>query len=164
MQNPFGTEEGKAAIQRRLEGVKPETVMDYIEDAWARAVENAPCIASDSFPPENQPEKALFLVTVLRGIILRWHELSTQGITGAMAGPYQVQFGAPTRKGYNLIPAEVVDLQKLCRKKGRPFSVDTMPDDVTQFFPLSGVVINGDTETLNGPPGEWSPDAPELDV
>lgn len=170
MQNPFGDDAGKAAIARRLQPqVESTTVDDYVEDAWARATAVAPCIALDTFPKEGEEEqKTAELKAILRGIILRWHEAQAGGATGKtnMAGPYQqsVQLDARPKRGFVLQPSEIVDLQRLCMKRGRPFSVDTMPDDPQANVPLYGVVVNGDTETLNGPPGEWSPDAPVVDV
>lgn len=168
MDNPFDNTEGKAAIKRRLpDGTPDDTIQDYIEDAWARAISIAPCIALDSFPPSDKPEKEDLLKAILRSIILRWNEASAGGVTGKtqMAGPYQqaLQFDARPKRGLTLINAEIVDLQRLCLKKGRPFTFDTMPDDFKVTTPLHGVVVNGD-ENLNGPPGEWSPDAPEVDI
>lgn len=156
MDNPFaGT--GKAAIQRRLANVDPDTVQDYIDDAWAKALSVAPCVGEETFPPENNPGKAAQLTAILRSIILRWHESGINNVTAVQAGPFGAQFGQPPpRKGFNLFPSEIVDLQRLCAKQGRPFSVDTIPADYVAFDPLTGVVINGFTETLNGPPGEWA--------
>ncbi len=163
MQNPFAGD-GKAAIARRLPGVESTTIDDYVADAWARALSVAPCIGKDTFPPEKAPE----VVAILRSIILRWHEAQSGAVVGKtnMAGPYQQSLQLDTRpkRGFTLVPSEQVDLQRLCQKKGRPFTFDTMPDDFTVTAPLHGVVVNGNTETLNGPPGEWSPDAPELDL
>ena len=172
MDNPFDNTEGKAAISRRLQpAADAATVGDYIEDAWARATSIAPCIAEDTFPtgtPIEIASKTAQLKAILRGIILRWHEAQAGGLTGKTqsAGPYQqsLQLDQRPKRGYTLQPAEIVDLQRLCLKKGRPFSIDTMPEDAAANVPLYGVIVNGDTETLNGPPGEWSPDAPVLDV
>lgn len=162
MQNPFAGD-GKAAIARRLPGVEDATIQDYIADAWARAMSVAPCIGKDTFPAEKAPE----VVAILRGIILRWHEAQSGAVVGKtnMAGPYQQSLQLDTRpkRGYVLLPSETLDLQRLCQKPGRPFTFDTIPDDFQVTSPLHGVVVNGD-ENLNGPPGEWSPDAPELDL
>lgn len=167
MQNPF-LGDGKAAITRRLPNVDPETVDDYIADAWAKAVGVAPCVALETFPPEGKPEKAAELTAILRAIILRWHESQSGALVGKtqMAGPYQqsIQFDQRPKRGYTLMPSEIVDLQNLCKKKGRPFTFDTLPSDFEVKPPLYGVVVNGSTEGLNGPPGEWSPDAVEPDV
>lgn len=173
MLNPFADDTGKAAIARRLQpAADAATVQDYIEDAWARATSVAPCIALESFPPgatdEIKAGKVAELKAVLRGIILRWHEAQAGGVTGKtnMAGPYQqsLQLDARPKRGYTLQPSEIIDLQRLCMKKGRPFSFDTMPDDPVANVPLYGAVVNGRTEDLMGPPGEWSPDAPVLDI
>lgn len=172
MQNPFGDDAGKAAISRRLKPAADDaTVGDYIEDVWGQAISVAPCLAADTFPSGSDAEKANKVQTlkaVLRGIILRWHEAQSGGATGKTqsAGPYQqsLQLDARPKRGYTLQPSEIVDLQRLCLRKGRPFSIDTMPDDPSTAAPLAGAVVNGHTETLNGPPGEWSPDAPVLDV
>lgn len=172
MDNPFDNTEGKAAIARRLQpSADAATVQDYIEDAWAQATSVAPCIAEDTFPtgtPEQIATKIAQVKAVLRSIILRWHESQAGGYTGKTqsAGPYQqsLQLDARPKRGYTLMPSEVVDLQRLCLRKGRPFSIDTMPEEEATGAPLYGVVVNGDTETLNGPPGEWSPDAPILDI
>lgn len=172
MDNPFDTEEGKAAIARRLQPKADDaTVQDYIEDAWAQATSVASCLAEDTFPTGTEAQiasKTAQVKAVLRSIILRWHESQAGGLTGRTnsAGPYQqsLQLDARPKRGYTLMPSEVVDLQRLCLRKGRPFSVDTMPDDPALDVPLYGVVVNGDTETLNGPAGEWSPDAPTLDI
>lgn len=166
MLNPF-LGAGKDEIQRRLPDVKPETVDDYIADAWARALSIAPCVGKPTFPPPDAPEKADQLKAILRGIILRWDEAQAGGVTGKtqMAGPYQqsIQLDSRPKRGFGLQNSEIVDLQRLCEKKGRPFTFDTMPDDWRVTYPLHGVIVNGD-EHLNGPPGEWSPDAPELDI
>lgn len=169
MDNPFADDAGKAAIARRLQpSAEPETVQDYIEDVWARATSVAPCIAADTFPKVGEEEvKTAELKAILRGIILRWHEAQAGGLTGKTqsAGPYQqsLQLDARPKRGYVLQPSEIIDLQRLCVKRGRPFSIDTIPDDFEDFAPLSGVVVNGN-EFLDGPPGEWSPSAPPVDV
>lgn len=169
MQNPFDDAAGKAEIARRLPGVDADTVGDYIADAWARALSIAPCLGELTFPPVGKEEvKTAEVKAVLRAIILRWHEAQAGGQTGKtmMAGPYQqsVQLDARPKRGYTLQPSEIVDLQRLCQKKGRPFSFDTIPDEIPNQVPLFGVVVNGSTEGLHGPPGEWSPDAPIVDV
>lgn len=164
MPNPFADDAGKAAIKRRLSPpADDETVQDYIDDVWGRATGIAPCIAKDTFPTEKIPE----LKAILRGIILRWHEAQAGGLTGKTqsAGPYQqsLQLDQRPKRGYTLQPSEMVDLQRLCLRKGRPFSIDTMPGSDNDFAPLAGAVVNGD-DNLNGPPGTWSPDAPVVDV
>jgi hypothetical protein len=170
MENPFADDAGKAAITRRLQpAATPETVQDYIDDVWAKALEIAPCIGLNTFPKEGEEaQKTAAVKAILRGIILRWHEAQAGGLTGKTqsAGPYQqsLQLDARPKRGYVLQPSEIVDLQRLCLRKGRPFSIDTMPEETATAAPLFGVVVNGDTETLNGPPGEWSPDAPVVDV
>jgi hypothetical protein len=163
MENPF-TGDNWTIISRRLPNVDEATVRDYIADAWAKAVDLAPCIAKSEFDEAKIP----LVISILRGIILRWHEAQAGGLTAKtqMAGPYQqsLQLDARPKRGYVLQPSEIIDLQRLCTRKGRPFSVDTIPDEFSVTAPLHGVVVNGNTETLNGPPGEWSPDAPELDL
>lgn len=169
MQNPFADDAGKAAIARRLKPAADDaTVQDYIDDAWAQATSIAPCLADEAFPKEAEvATKTAQVKAVLRSIILRWHESQAGGLTGKsqQAGPYQqsLQLDARPKRGYTLMPSEIVDLQRLCLKKGRPFSIDTMPDTGWDGDPLEGVVVNGDTETLNGPPGEWSPDAHDME-
>lgn len=165
MDNPFAGD-GKAKIVRRLPNVSADTIQDYIDDAWAKATGVAPCIATDAFPsgtPEEKATKAAELVAILRGIILRWDDAQSGVKTIKQAGIYQETLDPGVKRGFNLWPSEVVDLGKLCARGGRPFSVDTMPDDFEVKPPLYGVVVNGD-EFLNGPDGEWSPDAPELDL
>ena len=172
MQNPFADDAGKTAIARRLQpSAADETVQDYIEDAWARATSIAPCIAEDTFPSgteEEQNRKISEVKAILRSIILRWHEAQAGGLTGKTnsAGPYQqsLQLDARPKRGYTLQPSEIVDLQRLCLKKGRPFSVDTMPEDDTADVPLYGVVINGPEDPSLAPPGVWSPDRVIPDV
>jgi hypothetical protein len=171
MDNPFDSDEGRAAIARRLQpAAEANTVQDYIEDAWAQATSVAICLAEDTFPSGSDAQKAqktAQVKAVLRSIILRWHEAQAGGLTGKTqsAGPYQqsLQLDARPKRGYTLMPSEVVDLQRLCLKKGRPFSVDTIPDDFETFDPLEGAIVNGD-DYFNGPPGEWSEDAVEPDV
>lgn len=168
MDNPFESAQGKAEIARRLPDVDEATVGDYIADAWARALSVAPCLGLDSFPPvEKQVEKTAQVKAIMRAVILRWHEAQAGGVTGKtqMAGPYQqsVQLDARPKRGFNLLPAEIVDFQRLCEKKGRPFSIDTIPDEVSNDIPLYGVVVNGSTEGLHGPPGEWSEDRAVVD-
>lgn len=155
MINPFLDIEGKATIQRRLPNVAPETVQDYIDDAWAKAIGIAPCIAETTFADEKIP----LVVAILRGIILRWDEAQSGALNGKtqMAGPYQqaLQFSSQPKRGYVLQPSEIVDLQKLCQKQGRPFGFDTTPEDFESFEPLQGAVVNGNAD-LNGPAGEWA--------
>lgn len=131
MQNPFSGE-GKAEIVRRLpDDVSSETVDDYIADVWARALSVVPVIADELWPPK--PEKAASIKAILRGIILRWHEAQSGAATGRSntAGPYAqaLQLDARPKRGYTLMPSEVVDLQRVCRTKGAMFTVSTMPDD-----------------------------------
>ncbi len=174
MDNPFADAEGKAAIARRLQpAADPATVQDYIEDAWARATSVAPCIAEDTFPPgateEIRANKVAELKAILRGLILRWHEAQAGGLTGKtnMAGPYQqsLQLDARPKRGYTLQPSEIVDLQRLCIRRGAAFSVDTIPaEEQYTGDPLYGVVVNGTTVGLCGPPGEWSEDRVIPDV
>lgn len=158
MENPFDPEndEGFQAITRRLKGVEEDTIRDYVEDAWARALEAAPCIGGDDFPQEKEN----LVKAILRSIILRWHDNATGVTTGKMAGPYQVQLSAPVKKGYYLQPAEILDLQRLCANESAAFSFSTIPSGFNTS-PLHGVVIN---DGLNGyhPPGEWSPVAPDF--
>lgn len=154
MQNPFLSSEGKAAIARRLSGVDADTVQDYIEDAWANATRVAPCISSEDFDDE---EKIGQITAILRSVILRWHESGTGGTTGKVAGPYQLQLSEQPKRGYLLQPSEVVDLSSFCKTQGRPFSIDTVPYDADNGYPLQGATING---YHGGPHGEWSPDAP----
>lgn len=172
MDNPFAGPEGAAAIARRLQPpADPATVQDYIEDAWAKAISIAPCIAEDTFPPgatdEQKANKVAELKAILRAIILRWHEAQAGGLTGKtnMAGPYQqaLQLDARPKRGYVLQPSEIVDLQRLCTRRGAAFSVDTIPDEVQNDIPLYGVVVNGNA-AFHGPPGEWSEDRVIPDV
>lgn len=169
MENPFSSAGGKAEIARRLPEVDSATVGDYIADAWARALSVAPCLGLDTFPPVGKEvEKTAQVKAILRAVILRWHEAQAGGQTGKtqMAGPYQqsIQLDARPKRGYMLQPAEIVDFQRLCEKKGRPFSIDTMPDEIANDIPLYGVVVNGSTDGLHGPPGEWSEDRAVIDI
>lgn len=158
MENPFDPEndEGFQAISRRLPGVDEETIKDYVEDAWARALEAAPCISDTEFPEEKEG----LVKAILRSIILRWHDNSTGVVTGRMAGPYQVQLAAPQKKGYYLQPAEILDLQGLCRSESSAFSFSTIPAGFNTS-PLHGVVINEGPGGYH-PPGEWSPVEPDF--
>jgi hypothetical protein len=156
MDNPFAGA-GKAQIVRRLPPDVPSTTVDdYVADAWAKATSVAPCIATADFPPDDKPEKEAELTAILRGIILRWHEAQSGVKTTQQAGPFQQTVDPGPKRGFNLWPSEVVDLGKLCQRSGRPFTVDTLPDDFEIKPPLYGVVVNGSTEGLHGPPGEWS--------
>lgn len=158
MENPFEGA-GQAEIVRRLPGVPVETIQDYVADAWAKAMQVAPCIKAMEFPEEKVP----LVKAIIRGIILRWNEAQGGAATAKMAGPYQVQLDSRPKRGFVLQPSEIVDLGKLCKRAGRPFTVDTIPDEFKTFPPLAGVVVNGNAN-LDGPAGEWSPDAPELDI
>jgi hypothetical protein len=153
MENPFASTEGKAAIARRLVGVDVGTVGDYIDDAWANALRVAPCLST-----LEDEDKEKQVAAILRSIILRWHESGTNSVTGKVAGPFQLQLGAQPRRGYNLQPSEIVDLSRFCKRQGRPFMIDTTPEE-QPGWPLQGATING---YCNGPHGEWSPDAPEV--
>lgn len=131
MENPF-LGEGKAEIVRRLpDDVSSDTVDDYIADVWARALSIVPVIAEDTWP--SKPEKAAQIKAILRAIILRWHEAQSGAITGTAqtAGPYaqNLQLDQRPKRGYTLMPSEVVDLQRVVRVKGSMFSVSTTPDD-----------------------------------
>ncbi|WP_255812508.1 hypothetical protein [Mycobacteroides abscessus] len=133
MQNPFAGE-GKAEIVRRLpDDVSSDTVDDYIEDVWARALSVVPVVAEESWPPQNKPEKAAQIKAILRGIILRWHEAQSGAATGRTqtAGPYSqaLQLDVRPKRGYTLMPSETVDLQRVCRTKGAMFTVSTIPDE-----------------------------------
>lgn len=161
MENPF-TGEGKAEIVRRLPGVPSETVDDYVEDSWAKAMAVAPCIGEDTFA---EAEKAGQVKAILRGIILRWHEAQSGAVTGRTqtAGPYAqgLQLDARPKRGYVLQPSEIVDLQRLCQRKGQPFSVSTMPDDVS--YPQT--FINGPHEATSASVAQpVTFDNPDLEV
>lgn len=163
MDNPF-VGSGSTAISRRLPHLPSETVNDLIEDAWARAVEAAPCIAQAEFPVDKAP----LVKALLRAVILRWADqnlLPDQGKgVHKVAGPYQMSVETPQRRGFRLDLGETVDFRKLCLKPGRPFTIDTLTDDGLKP-PLYGVVVNGDSN-LNGPDGEWSdldPEFPEVE-
>lgn len=126
MQNPF-LGNGKVDIVRRLpDGVDSETVDDYIADVWAKALAVAPCIGEDDFAED---EKADQVKAVLRGIILRWHEAQSGVKVQQTAGPYQQTVDPGPKRGYNLWPSDVLDLQRLCKRKGGQFTFDTVPDD-----------------------------------
>lgn len=133
MENPF-IGAGKAEIARRLQlPSDSDTVQDYVEDAWARAVGIVPVIDEDTWPSADKEGKRDSVKSILRGIILRWHEAQSGAITGKTqsAGPYaqSVQLDQRPTRGYTLMPSEAVDLQRVVRVKGSMFSVDTMPDD-----------------------------------
>lgn len=132
MENPF-LGSGKAEIVRRLpDDVSSETVDDYIEDAWAKATAVVPIIEEDTWPPK--PEKADQIKAILRAIILRWHEAQSGAVTGRTqtAGPYAqgLQLDTRPKRGYTLMPSEVIDLQRVCRIQGAMFTVSTVPDTV----------------------------------
>ncbi|UNY41934.1 hypothetical protein [Mycobacterium phage Maco6] len=154
MENPFDGD-GQNDIARRLPHLPADTVKDLIEDAWARAIEAAPCIAQDEFPDEKAP----LVKALLRAVILRWADQNMPPDSGKgthkVAGPYQMSVEQPQRKGFRLDLGETVDFRKLCLKPGRPFTIDTLPADFEVKPPLYGVVVNGDAH-LNGPDGEWS--------
>ena len=161
MDNPF-LGDGQGEINRRLPHLSVDTVKDLVEDAWARALEAAPCIATPEFPAEKAP----LVKALLRAVILRWADQnmppgSEKGTVHRQAGPYQQTVEAPQKKGYKLDLGETVDFRKLCMKPGRPFTIDTLPDDWDAKPPLHGVVVNGDSN-LMGPPGEWSDVDPEF--
>lgn len=164
MQNPFAGE-GKAEIVRRLpDDVSSNTVDDYIEDVWARAVGVVPVIAEDDFPPVNKPEKAAAIKAILRAIILRWHEAQSGAATGKTqtAGPYAqaVQLDSRPKRGYTLMPSEVVDLQRACKTKGAMFTVSTMPENAGPPEHFG----NGPHEHTSAAPNVTRFDNPDLEV
>lgn len=125
MQNPF-VGSGKAAIVRRLpDDVPSETVDDYIADAWSKATSVAPCIGEDDFPEENANQ----VKAVLRGIILRWHDAQSGVKVQQAAGPYQQVIDPGPKRGYQLWPSEILDLQRICKSSGVIFTIDTFPDE-----------------------------------
>ncbi|SLJ09368.1 Uncharacterised protein [Mycobacteroides abscessus subsp. abscessus] len=106
-----------------------ETVTDLIEDAWARAIEAAPCIAEPDF------EKQDIAKTLIRSVILRWADQNMPAGAGnathLVAGPYQMSIETPQRTGFRLSLGETVDFRKLCQKPGTPFTLHTEADDAT---------------------------------
>lgn len=102
----------------RIEDVAPLTTTSpmvlsiYIEDVWAQAVVEAPCLASPTLPDHlKDAAKA-----ILRQAVLRWARAGDGGVTTEQktAGPFSQTTTFAARGEGRLFPQEVTRLQKLC--------------------------------------------------
>jgi hypothetical protein len=143
-------------FKNRVPAWNQENIQQDIDDVWAMVLEIAPCIADEEF------DKMPVVIAIVRPIIERRAGVHKQDV----AGPFQVTWetGGVPQGGGVFYPSEINALQKLCgkRTRGAAFEIDTLPVDAKTFNPLEGVVVNGDTYTLNGPPGEWSDQTIEM--
>lgn len=89
-------------------------VQVYLDDVWAQAVDAAPCLAEDAFPPEKQAVAR----SILRQAVLRWWRAGEGGVTTEQqtAGPFSqsTTYERTVRGEGRLFDGEIRRLQKLC--------------------------------------------------
>lgn len=145
MENPFQPGD----FSKRIRPYDEEVVAQLIEDAWALALDVAPCIGEDGFDREGAAK------AILRNVILRWAEMGTGEATTQQASIYSQTIDTRQRRTRLLQPTDIADLQRLCGKgSGRKaFTISRMPAVVPVGSPLAGASIN-DPNAI----GEWSDD------
>lgn len=94
-----------------------------IEDALGQAEVVAPCITADGFSHRRAAK------SILRGAILRWHEAGGGQAVTKSAGIYGQTVDTRQPRKAMFFPAEIDQLQKLCRSDhdGGAFSIDLFP-------------------------------------
>lgn len=106
-----------------------------IEDAEAQAILTAPCLATLTDAPADEPPeqmaqrlaKIAAVKALLRGAILRWEEAGTGAIQSETVGPFTQSVQQASRRSM-FWPSEIEQLQGICSPgKGKAFSVDTVP-------------------------------------
>lgn len=87
-----------------------------VEDVEAQAMQAAPCLKE---PNRLDDQQRAFVKSVLRRAVLRWNSTGESGAVSTLqdtTGPFQVSQTITQRAGRLLTPAEVADLQGLCRE------------------------------------------------
>ncbi len=117
--------------------IDPAKAAAMVEDAIAMAVLAAPCITL----PEFQADAALMsaLKAILRGSILRWHDVGSGGVTQQGAGPFQQTLDTSKVRRGMFWPSEISQLRDLCREfgeagDGQAFMVDMTPETVPSLW------------------------------
>lgn len=93
----------------------------------AQASRVAPCLANGTTPPtEDQLAEAKL---VLVGAVKRWAEAGAGALQSQTAGVYSMTVDTRQRTGWNLRPAEVTQLQAICKgeESESAYAVDSSP-------------------------------------
>jgi hypothetical protein len=111
-----------------------ELVDQMVDGANAKASRVAPCLTWTGTPTEEPAPSADQLAEaklVLIGAVQRWADTAAGALQSQTAGPYAVTIDTRQRRGFNLWPSEIEDLQDICSSgsTGRAFEIDTMPAD-----------------------------------
>lgn len=106
--------------------IEAVTATAMIADALALAKMVAPCLKGSDLDDDD----AAAAKAIIRGAILRWNEAGAGGSTTnrqEMAGGMQINTAVtPVRKAM-FWPAEISDLQKICKQSSGAYSIDTAP-------------------------------------
>lgn len=107
-----------------------ELAQQMVDGANAKAARVAPCLVSTD--PEPSADQLAEAKLILIGAVERWAEAGTGARQSQTAGPFGMTLDSTSpRKGYNLWPSEIKDLQAICKGDGddkKAFSVDTIAD------------------------------------
>lgn len=99
-------------------------VDDMIDDAEARALLAAPCLAVPGDLTEDQ-RKAV--KAILRGALMRWSDAGTGVVQSESSGTLSTTVDTTIVRRGLFWPSEVAELQKICSdgQSGKVFAVDT---------------------------------------
>lgn len=105
-----------------------ELVAEMVAGANAKASRVAPCL--DSTDPAPTPEQLAEAKLLLLGAVQRWVEAGSGAFTQQSAGPFAMSTDTRQRRGFNLWPSEIRDLQAICSAGAgarEAWSLDTSP-------------------------------------
>lgn len=110
--------------------IEASKAYEMIRDATAMATLAAPCLVTEPSPLADHQVDAVR--AILRGAILRWHEVGSGAIrtrqetTGPFGGSETTE--PAVRRGM-FWPSELTQLQNICREAGSggAFAIDTTP-------------------------------------
>lgn len=97
-----------------------------IDDVWATAQLEAPCITSTDFTAD--PLKMAALKAILRQSLIRWNDAGSGAVGQTTAGPFSQTISTPARVAA-FTDREKADLRRLCTgtSPGSPFTISTIP-------------------------------------
>lgn len=96
----------------------------WVDGANARAARVAPCLVAAEVTEDQLAEAKLVLI----GAVTRWSQTGSGAFQQKTVGPTSVTVDTRQRGGYNLWPAEIAQLQDICKNGAvsRAFSIDTV--------------------------------------
>lgn len=100
--------------------IDPVKAAAMIEDAEATAVMVAPCLAHED---DLSPSQIAAVKAVLRGAVLRWHEIGSGVVSQETLGSFNQSYDTRSRRAM-FWPSEIDQLQSLCADGGNSGAFD----------------------------------------